>query len=228
MRSCARSTRSRPRSRTTKSPFSSTSLRRSSPGWSATSRAPTAGPRKRCRPRSPPSSCGLGRARARRHRSALPLLLRRRRPPPCGRADRHGRHGGLCQPPGGTAQAADRADPHAGAARPLRRRLLRAAAPVEARTRRRGCASDWCTTPTGSKARRSASKRRANSCAISASPPNAASAGAIPRPSRSCCASTPRRRSSVMLARHRDCTGDCPARQDTHVRVRANRCGTMK
>ena len=53
-----------------------------------------------------------------RHRSAVPLLLRRRRPQACGRADRHGRHGGVRQPAVGAGDAADPDDPHAGAARP--------------------------------------------------------------------------------------------------------------
>ena len=49
-------------------------------------------------------------------------------PPPCGRADRHGGHGGVRQPRLAADRAAGAAHPHAGAAQPQRRRLFRAAA----------------------------------------------------------------------------------------------------
>ena len=89
-------------------------------------------------------------------------------------------------------QTADPADPYAGAARPLRRRLFCAAHRLRLQARRPNCAWAWCTTPTASPAPASGSRRRKNSCRISRSPPNAVSAGGRRRRSRNCCAFMPR------------------------------------
>ena len=62
-----------------------------------------------------------------RHRAPVPSVLRRFQSSPRGRADRHGRHGGFHQPDHRRHQAADQPRAHAGAARPIGRRLLRSA-----------------------------------------------------------------------------------------------------
>ena len=138
--------------RTTRSRSSSTWRRRCSRGWSAMMRRAMAAAKPRRRTPSPHPDRSR-QPRAARHRVAVSFLLRRFQPQPCGRADRHGRHGGDGEPADARDHAADPADPHAGAARPRRRCLFRAAQGTQAQARKRSCASASCTTPTASTAR---------------------------------------------------------------------------
>ena len=72
--------------------------------------------------------------------------------------------------------------------------LFRGVAAASSCGPKRNCASASSTTPMASRGRRNGSPPRRNTPAISPSPRNAASAGAIRAPFRSCCASTPRSR----------------------------------
>ena len=97
-RSCARSTRSRPRSRTTSSRSSSTSPRRCSLGWSATSRSSYGTTKEEMQETFSGILIDLANHVPADIDLHVPLLLRRLQPQARGRADRHGRHGRVRQP----------------------------------------------------------------------------------------------------------------------------------
>ena len=120
------------------------------------------------------------------------LLLRRFQPQARGRADRHGRHGRVRQPCLPPDRAADPAHPHAGAAQSRRRRLFRAAAQSEAAPGNAALPRPRAPHRRAGGHEAAPRRPRASTSRISRSEPNAASAGAIRRQYRSCCASTRR------------------------------------
>ena len=143
---------------------SSTWRRRCSHGWSATTSAATAAPRTRCRQTFGRILIDL----ANHVPDDIELLFHF-----CYGDSNHkhvveptdmARHGGDGEPADGRHRTADPADPHAGAARPLRRCLFRAAEESQAHGRTRSCASGSCITPMVWPARASGSPRRRNSC----------------------------------------------------------------
>ena len=206
--SSSRSTRRRCAAR------SSASSRRSRPTSSRSSGTPATS--SRCsRARSPSGSSDvragiverllrLAAARARGRRARLPPLLRRRRARPLRRAGGRGQARRDRQRARGVAGAAAELDPHAGAARPRRRRLLRAARRPAAPGARPSCTSASCTRPTARTARAAGSPPRSATSPGSASRPSAAGAAAAPRRSTACWSCTGLTRAA---ARRRRATG---------------------
>ena len=135
----------------------------------------------RCRTRFSRHPGRSRQPRAARYRAALPFLLRRLQPSPCGRAHRHGRHGRVRQS----------ADARGSSGRSISSTCrCRATAPTTLTSRRSkrlrcdrkpSCASASSIIPTGSTARSGASRPRRNSPRNFPSLPNAASAGASRR-----------------------------------------------